>query len=183
MKKKKKSKQLIEFIEGLHKHIIDSPQFRRDTRTKSETDIQRELRSLIIQYLAIEYKKKGKKDCTQKANESFYWEGQEGKYGNQKRMLFASRNYPDFIIKKPYLVAIEYKKSASGSDVKRAIGQALMHTLSDEFDFVYVLFHDEDKDGKISGFQYKLEDSMESKIIKRIWDDFNVFMRFTSFKK
>ena len=60
-----------------------------------------------------------------------------------------------------------------------------MHHIGIEvlFDFVYVLFHDEDKDGKISGFQYNLEDSMESKIIKKIWDDFNVFMRFTSFKK
>lgn len=47
------------------------------------------------------------------------------------------------------LGAIEYKQSPNGSTVKHDIGQSIMHTLSEEFDFVYYLFHDESKDKRI----------------------------------
>ena len=33
--------------------------------------------------------------------------------------------------------------------MKHGIGQSIMHTLSEEFDFVYYLFHDESKDKRI----------------------------------
>ncbi len=63
-----------------------------------------------------------------KAHRSFYWEGQEGKYGKERATTFGARNYPDFIITDPYLVAIEYKQSPNGSTVKQGMGQSMMHT-------------------------------------------------------
>ena len=68
---------------------------------------------------------------------------------NKDLVLFASRNYPDFIITNPYKIAIEYKKSGSGSIVKQGLGQCLMHTLGGEIDFVYCLIHDESQYKKI----------------------------------
>ena len=54
-----------------------------------------------------------------------------------------------FIITSPYLLAVEYKQGTNGSLVKQAIGQSMMHTLSGDFDYVYVLFHDENTDKRI----------------------------------
>ena len=172
---KKKTKPLINFIESLHRHIISNPQFRRDTAKKSESFIQAEIRPLIIQFLENYFREKGYKDYTQKANKSFYWEGQEGKFGKARAMTFASRNYPDFIITNPYLIAIEYKQGPTGSLVKQAVGQSLMHTFSEDFDYVYVLFHDENKDKKI---EKSINNPSEKKIIDKIWQDFNVYLKF-----
>ena len=94
-------KTLIKFINELHDFITLNPQFRKDTKHKPELFIQAEIRPLIIQYLENYFKKAGYKDFTQKSNKSFYWEGQEGQYGKKREPTFASRNYPDFIIKKP----------------------------------------------------------------------------------
>lgn len=173
---KVKSKQLISFISNLHEYIVSNPQFRKDTSNKSESVIQGEIRPLIVQYLEKHFQKEGYKDYTGKANKSFYWEGQEGTYGKGRATTFASRNYPDFIIMKPYLLAIEYKQGTTGSLVKQAIGQSLMHTLSGDFDFVYVLFHDENRDKRI---EKSINNNTEKKIIDKVWKDFNVFVKFT----
>tara|TARA_B100000214_G_C23666326_1_gene489802 strand:- start:31 stop:558 length:528 start_codon:yes stop_codon:yes gene_type:complete len=172
---KKKTAALIKFINGLHEFIITNPQFRKDTKNKSEVFIQAEIRPLIIQYLENYFKSKGYKDHSLKANKSFYWEGQEGSFGKKRAMTFASRNYPDFIIKKPYLIAVEYKQSGNGSLVKQAIGQSMMHAMSKDFDYVYVLFHDENKDKRI---EKSIENKPEARILKKIWDEFNVFVKF-----
>jgi len=50
----------------------------------------------------------------------------------------------------PYLIAVEYKQSPSGSTVKQGIGQSIMHTLCEEFHYVYLLFHDESKDQRVA---------------------------------
>ena len=73
------------------------------------------------------------------------------------------------------MVAIEYKQSSSGSLVKQAIGQSIMHTLSEDFDYVYVLFHDENKDKRI---EKSISNKNESNIIKKIWNEFNVYVKF-----
>ncbi|TNE63132.1 MAG: hypothetical protein EP335_10820 [Alphaproteobacteria bacterium] len=175
MRKKTKTRGVVEFIEGLHKYIVTHPQFRKNTKGKSETAIQTELRPLILNFLEKDFDAKGYADAVAKANKAFYWEGQEGKFGRERAATFASRNYPDFIIEEPYLLAIEYKQSQSGSLVKQAIGQAIMHTMSGDFDFVYVLFHDQNKDKKIEKSAQK---ECEHEIIEKIKKDFNVFLRF-----
>ena len=130
---KKKTAKVTNFIEGLHEFIVSNPQFRSRTSGRSETQIQTEIRPLIIQYLEKHYQQQGFKDPVAKANKSFYWEGQEGEYGNSRATTFGSRNYPDFIVTDPYLIAIEYKQSANGSTVKQGIGQSIMHTLCEDF--------------------------------------------------
>ncbi len=175
MSMKKKTKQVIEFIDKLHFHITSNPQFRQDTSRKSEQFIQAEIRPLIISFLEIHFHNKGYTDYVAKANKSFYWEGQEGTYGNARDTVFAGRNYPDFIITDPYLVAIEYKQGSTGSLVKQAIGQSMMHTMSEQFDFVYILFHDENKDKKIED---SVNGKIEKNILKTVEKDFNVFLKF-----
>ena len=172
---KKKTKKLNEFIEGLHQYITKNPQFRRNTNNKSETQIQTEIRPLIILYLEKYFKNQGYKDFTGKAYKSFYWEGQEGKFGKERSTTFGARNYPDFIITATYLVAIEYKQSPNGSIVKQGIGQSLMHTLTGDFHYVYYLFHDESKDKKI---EKSIKNKLEKYILNKMWTDFNVFIRF-----
>ena len=110
-----------------------------------------------------------------KANKSFYWEGQEGKYGKERSTTFGARNYPDFIVTDPYLLAIEYKQSPNGSTVKQGIGQSFMHTMTEEFHYVYYLFHDESKDKRIDS---SIHNEQEMFILEKMWADFNVFIRF-----
>ncbi len=175
MKMKKKTSGVEDFISGLHEYIVSHPQFRKNTKNRSETSIQAEIRPSVVRYLEDLFHKKGFADCTAKANSSFYWEGQEGKFGKERAATFASRNYPDFIITAPYLLAIEYKQGTSGSLVKQAIGQGIMHTLSGDFDFVYVLFHDQNKDKRI---EKSIQNDTESRIVEKVRKDFNVFLRF-----
>lgn len=172
---KKKTTQVVDFIRGLHDYIISNPQFRRNTRGKSEVQVQTELRPLIISYLENHFASLGYKDAVAKANRSFYWESQEGRYGREREAIFGSRGYPDFIITDPYLIAIEYKQSPNGSTVKQGIGQSLMHTLCNEFDFVYYLFHDESKDKRIETASRR---EIEQGVLKKMWNDYNVAIKF-----
>lgn len=172
---KKKTVKSLKFIEGMHEFIISNPQFRKNTKTKSEKQIQTELRPLIIRYLEKYFANEGFKDYTEKANQSFYWEGEEGRFGRGRHAVFGSRNYPDFIVTQPYLVAIEYAQSPYGSIVKRGIGQSMVHTLCGEYDFVYYLFHDESSDKRVES---SVSGEIESSIIRRAWDDFNVLIKF-----
>ena len=50
-----------------------------------------------------------------------------------------------------------------------------MHTLTEDFDYVYVLFHDENPDKRIEA---SIMNDTESMIIKKIWNDFNVLLKF-----
>ena len=150
-------------------------QLPRPAQTTSETLGQAEIRPLIIQYLEKYFGEAGYKDTVKKANKSFYWEGEEGKYGRQRKTTFGARNYPDFIVKDPYLIAIEYKQSPNGSTVKQGIGQSMMYTMCGDFDYVYYLFHDESKDERI---QNSINDKNEKSILENMWQDFNVFIKF-----
>jgi len=172
---KKKSSSVVRFIENLHDFIINDPQLRKNTQSKTETQIQAELRPILLHYLEKSFAQAGYKDAVAKANKSFYWEGQEGQYGKERETTFGSRNYPDFIITDPYLIAVEYKKSPSGSTIKQGIGQSIMHTLCEEFHYVYLLFHDENKDRRI---EKSICNSREKFIIEKMWNDFNVYISF-----
>ena len=172
---RKKTKSAINFVSGLHEFIVSNPQFRKQTSGKTEAQIQAEIRPLIIRYLEDHFAAAGYKDSVAKANKSFYWEGQEGSFGKARNTTFGSRNYPDFIIQEPYSVAVEYKQSESGSTVKHGIGQSIMHTLCEDFDFVYYLFHDESKDKRIES---SVDGKTEQKTIERMWQEFNVLIKF-----
>ena len=113
---KKKSVKAIEFMNGLHQAVISDPQFRRETAKKTESQIQTEIRPLILRYLEDYFTALGYKDAIAKAHRSFYWEGQEGSFGKTRAPTFGSRNYPDFILKFPYAVAVEYKQSPQRVD-------------------------------------------------------------------
>ena len=171
---KKKTRALSSFLINLHNHIVTNPQFRHVTRGKSEVQIQTEIRPLIIDYLIKYFTNKGYKDPIKKANKSFYWEGQEGSYGRERKETFGSRNYPDFIITAPYLISIEYKQINSGSLIKQGIGQSIMHTLSGDFDYAYYLFNDQTRNKEIRD---SLNGPNETKVQRRIWKDFNVFLK------
>jgi len=172
---KKKTTQAVTFINGLHKSIISDPTFRAHTGSLPEVAIQRELRPLILSYLEVYFHGQGVRDPRGKAYKEFYWEGQEGQFGESRPKTFGARNYPDFIVKTPYRVAIEYKQSANGSTVKQGIGQSILHTLSGDFDFVYYLFHDQSDDKSI---EKSIDDPKEKSILEKMKNDFNVFIYF-----
>jgi hypothetical protein len=171
---KNKSRNLKEFIDGLHHHIITHRQFRRKTNGKSEAQIQTELRPIIVEYLMKWYKDRGIKDYEGKAHDSFYWEGQEGRNKNKRNGAFGAFNYPDFIITKPYNIAIEYKQSSTGSLVKQGIGQSVIHTMTGDHDYVYYLFHDQSDDKRVRESVNREDREQEKKILERLWSDFNV---------
>ncbi len=176
---KKKSNKAIRFLEDLYEYLSTHPRIRHDTTKHSEADIQRELRQFIIEYLQDYWKDQNIIDYRRKANASFYWEGQEGSYKKERTATFASRNYPDFIVKEPYKIAIEYKQSNSGALIKRGIGQCLIHTLSGDFDFVLFIFKDQNRDSKIAKCQSLDKEKM---IIDKVWRDFNVVVKILPFK-
>lgn len=173
---RKKTKNVVSFIDGLHNFIVNDRSFRKNTESKGEVEIQREIRPLILRYLEEFFKNKGYKDFRKKAYKSFYWEGQEGQFEKDRVALFGSKNYPDFIITAPYLIAVEYKQSSYGSTVKQGIGQSLMHTLSEDFHYVYLLFHDENKDKRIE--ESIRNEGRESYVIDRMWKDNNIMIKF-----
>jgi hypothetical protein len=172
---RRKSKKVTEFIQSLHLHLKKSPLLRKNVQNKTERDIQSELRHIILDYMKKYFEKENLKNPENMANKHFYWGGQEGELDKIKKKTFASKNYPDFIIFKPCKIAIEYKKSSNGSVVKQAIGQSIMHTLCDEFEFVYCLFQDENKKKKILE---SVKNENEGMILKKLWDDYNVWMEF-----
>ena len=49
-----------------------------------------------------------------------------------------------------------------------------MHTVSGDFDYVYYLFHDQNKDKRIKN---SIGGSSEKYILDLIWRDFNVYMK------
>ncbi len=172
---RKKTKKATEFLDGLVTAIVKHPQFRRKTAKKSESAVQTEIRPLIVRYLEMYFSELGYKDSIAKAHASFYWEGQEGVYGRERRPVFGSRNYPDFILTHPYRVAVEYKKSPYGSTIKQGIGQSIVHTLSGDFEFVLLLFQDESKGRVVADVR---SGSCEEEIVRRLWEEFNVRLRF-----
>ncbi len=172
---KKKTVKVTNFMNELHKFIVKHPQLRKNTKGKSETQIQAEIRPLIISFLEKYFSSVGIKDFVGKAHRSFYWEGQEGKYGKKRATTFGARNYPDFIITAPYLIAIEYKQSPNGSTVKQGMGQSMMHTMTEDFHYVYYLFHDQSKDKRI---EKSINNENEKFILDKMWTNFNVFVRF-----
>jgi hypothetical protein len=171
---RKKTAKVDRFIEDLHQFIIKNRQFRKQPHKKSEVAIQTEIRPLILRYLEEHFEAAGYKDAVAKANKSFYWEGQEGRYGRQRSKIFGMRSYPDYIITSPYLVAIEYKKSSSPSLIKQLIGQSIVHTLSGEFDFVYCLFQDETPEKAI---RKSVEGAVENAVISTMRQHFNLYLR------
>jgi hypothetical protein len=171
---RKKTKQVVEFLDGMHDYITKSPLLRSDTSQKTESQMQAEIRPIIINFLTKYFRELGYKDDEAKAHASFYWEGQEGSFGQKRAMTFGARNYPDYIVTKPYLVAIEYKKSASGGLIKQGIGQSIMHTLCGDFDFVYLLFHDQNKDKRI---KKSIKSEKEKSIVDLMWNTFNVWIK------
>jgi len=176
IKLKKKTNNVIQFMDRMYDFIISHPQFRIKTTTKSEAQVQAELRPIIISYLEFYFRDQGLKDPIKKAHKSFYWEGQEGKYGEPKRPVFGARNYPDFIIDEPYKMAIEYKQSPNGSVIKQGIGQSIMHTASGDFDYVFYMFHDQSDSGAIRA-SINSPQGIEVAMIKRMWEEFNVRIR------
>ena len=179
IKLKKKTENVKIFMNGLHKFVTTHPQFRIKTNKKSETQIQTEIRPIILSYLENYFREQGFKDPVGKAHKSFYWESQEGVFGKPRDPVFGARNYPDFIIQEPYILAIEYKQSKNGSTIKQGIGQSIMHTCSGDFDFVYYLFHDQSKSGVIRA-SLESPKQIETSVIQRVWDEFNVMLEIVS---
>lgn len=174
---KRKTEQARQFMESLHKTITTDPRLPKKIKDRSEKEIQKDVYYITLDYLVSYFRASGLDDekSKTKAREALYWEGQDGHSKKERPVVFGARNYPDLLIREPYLVAIEYAQSDSGSVVKRGMGQSIMHTLCGEYDFVYYLFHDKSDDLRI---RKSIHGVIEKEIKDRAWEDFNVFMGF-----
>ncbi|TXI38857.1 MAG: hypothetical protein E6Q56_08085 [Mycobacterium sp.] len=167
---RKKSKSAEDFINGLAEHIEQDVLRQKKTIGKRENEIQAGLRHIICGYVEGYYQGVDYKKYKKKAAAVVYWEGQDGSNVEKKTSVFAARSYPDFIIREPYRIAIEYKQSATGALVKQGIGQGLMYVLSGDYDFAYLLFDDQSKDKVI---RESMANPREQAIVQRLWRDFN----------
>ena len=172
IKKPKKTAQLNNFINGLEQHIKNHLRLPKATVGKRENSIHGQLFSIFVEYLEKYYQAEGLLNYREKAARSFYWEGQDNKNNRHSpQEFFASRNYPDFVIREPYSIAIEYKQSDSGSLIKQAIGQSMVHILNEEYGFVYILFNDQTKEKTIRN---SLKNVKEKSVCDVLWKNFNI---------
>ena len=172
---KKKTEKVRNFLEELHKRIVTDYLFNNETEKRSESYVQAQIRPIIFNFLVDKFKELNFVNPEKKANKSLYWGGSGKVYEGERGEAFGTKNYPDFIIKAPYHVAVEYKKSDSGSLVKQGIGQSIMHTLCKGHHYVYMLFQDENKDKKILK---SIAGETEAGTIREMWEKHNVFIRF-----
>jgi len=103
-----------------------------------------------------------------------YWEGQDEGNTESKVSVFDARCYPDFIIRAPYRIAMEYKQGPTGALMKQCIGQGLMYIMSGDYDFALLVFDDQTKGKAIRKSASNLR---EQSIAQRMWTDFNMKMQ------
>lgn len=56
---RKKTKQVLEFLDGMHDYITKSPLLRSDTSKKTESQMQAEIRPIIINFLTKYFRELG----------------------------------------------------------------------------------------------------------------------------
>ena len=172
MRFKKKTAKLESFISGLVSRIKKDPALAVfDTTNVGEKVGQGQLYGVILDHLEAYFH--DYKDPRQKATEASYWEGNKKTKGAAK-MIFGGRNYPDMIIYEPYRIAIEYKLTDSGSVVKQGIGQCMMYTMSGEYDFALLVYHDRTKEKTICSASKKQQEKLIIEELKKS----NVFVCF-----
>ena len=172
MRFRRKTGPFIKFVSGLKRAIKNDILLKRfDVRNADEKEGQGQVSNVIQNYLVKYFKNYANPEL--KAANEFYWEGQRRR-GGPAPQIFDSRNYPDFVIHSPYLLAIEYKLSESGSLVKEGVGQCMMHTLGGEYDFSLLVFHDKNRNKSICQASSKKQ---EKSVLKK-FEEFNVFSCF-----
>lgn len=171
---KRKTRAAEQFIDGLMEHIEENVLLNRNTRGKREAAIQGGLYPLIAGYVMEQLKARGIKNFEKLGGEGVYWGGQSGSNEDPKMPVFSARNYPDFAIRRPYRIAIEYKQGETGALMKQCIGQGLMHVVSGDYDFVLLLFDDQTKNKTIRN---SMQNLLEQALVARMWNDFNIKMK------
>ncbi len=172
MRFRKKTAAFTAFMNGLVRNIERDEVLKKfDTSNAAETVGQSQLSNVIHKYLEKYFQ--NFKNPSRKAAEECYWEGQRKRDGAAK-MIFGGRNYPDLIIYSPYRIAIEYKLHKSGSLVKQGIGQCMMYTMSGEYDFALLVYHDRTKEKTICSASKKQQEKLIIEELKKL----NVFVCF-----
>eukprot|EP01047_Picozoa_sp_COSAG01_P001864 COSAG01_NODE_46_length_32080_cov_716.589319_13_plen_178_part_00 len=176
MRFKKKTGKLLSFMDDLQAFTSAHPEAKKlKLKRLNETHLQIAFRSILIDFLERYFRQNGYQKSNDKAHQELYWEGNRESLPGTAQKVFAARNYPDYVIKSPYRIAIEYKQGEYGSLVKQGIGQAVLHTVSGEYDFAVVLFHDKSKRKKI---KRSAKQSTEQRITAQLRTEFNVFVMF-----
>jgi hypothetical protein len=94
-----------------------------------------------------------------------YVEG-EGTLTLKHTKLFGSAVYPDAAVLRPRKIAIELDHSEKGSGLKMALAKAAFNTLSEDWEYCFVLFYNQN--GKLS-----IEGEKERRICKIYEEQFN----------
>ena len=86
----KKTKKLRKFLDELCAFLEKHPQFRKVTSKKSKQAVQTEIRPIIISFLEKYFREGGYLDYVAKANNGFYWKGQEGGHTAWRKQIDAA---------------------------------------------------------------------------------------------
>ena len=172
--KKRKSKKSEAFLDDLCIAITESYLFRTRTSRISERQMQAEIRPLIAKYLEEHFKDAGYVKIDKMVHDNFYWEGQDSSFQSDCSIFFGGRRYADYIILRPYKIAIEYKKSGGVAALNTLIGQGIMASASGDYDYCILIFQDETKDKRILNSK---DLDRESGFIDWLWDTFNIRLK------
>lgn len=106
-----------------------------------------------------------------KAREALLWEGDVTTTVNHVRFL-GVQHRPDFVVKIAGIsIAVEVKRGDRGSAIREGIGQSMVYSGSDDFDFVVYLFIDTSKDKKIRD---SLKRETDAAFIGSLWEHYNI---------
>lgn len=146
-----------------------------DYRRKTEAYLKQYMHQPLQQRMAkiVERVQPGLKPTTKalKAREALLWEGDVNTTVNNVRFL-GVQHRPDFVVKLAGIsIAVEVKRGDRGASVREGIGQSLVYSASEDFDFVAFLFIDISKDHKIHD---SVSRDTEQAFIDALWAHHNV---------
>jgi len=146
-----------------------------DYRQKTESYLKQYMHQPLQRRMAkiVERVQPNLKPATKarKAKEALLWEGDVTTTINHVRFL-GVQHRPDFVVRVAGInIAVEVKLGERGTAVREGIGQSLVYSASEDFDFVAYLFIDTSRDKKV---RESLSRAPEAAFVGKLWNQHNV---------
>ena len=152
-------------------HIFKTLDYRRKTEAYLKQYMHQPLLAALVKHHRELSPTISATALQRKAKRSLFWEGDVSTTINNIQFL-GVQHRPDFKVlldSNQTRIAIEIKLGSSGSALREGIGQAIVYSASDQFDFTVFLFVDTSRDKKIVAAQDQHRDFIDS-----LWENYNV---------
>jgi hypothetical protein len=151
--------------------IFTTLDYRRKSESYLKQYMHQPLQARMITICKTMFPGVSDRTIEKKAKLSLFWEGDVRTTVNNIRFL-GVQHRPDFVVKVDDIrVAVEVKRGENGSAVREGLGQSLVYSSCEDFDFVVYLFVDTSRDKKIRD---SLNRSLDSTFIQSLWDERNI---------